>query len=120
MAERECPYCGKLVYDKLVQCSYCRETLPESPFSARGSTGAKMRRAASAGNGDRNVHKGLLYMLLAGVIGYFSSGSSGWELPVTVPHVITSYLSLLLFLSGLGLTVYGFYLRHRALGGELR
>ena len=29
MAHRECPFCGKLVYDQLTQCSHCRETLPE-------------------------------------------------------------------------------------------
>lgn len=118
MGSRECPYCGKLVFDRLTQCSFCRETLPES-----WSSGAKKGRRARpepdadwlAETADRKVHKGLLFMLLAGVIGYFGSGSSALKLPVAVPQVIVSYLSLLLFLGGLGLCVYGLYLRHRSL-----
>lgn len=121
MASRECPFCGKLVYDRLVQCPYCRETLPSSPFAKSEAESARSDKAArSADGGDKKVHQGLLYMLLAAVIGYFSSGSSGWKLPVTVPAIITSYLSLLLFLGGLGLCVYGFYLRHKSLGDSLQ
>jgi len=53
-------------------------------------------------------------MLMAAVIGYFVSGSSGWSLPVPVPQLVANYLLPLLFLSGLGLSLYGLYLRHRA------
>jgi len=51
-------------------------------------------------------------MLMAAVIGYFASGSSIWTLPVPVPSLLANYLLPLLFLSGLGLSLYGLYLRH--------
>jgi hypothetical protein len=104
MALRECPYCGKLVYDQLTQCSYCRETLPEM----------KVARAEAAPAGGDRIRRGLLFMLMAAVMGYFASGSSGWSLPVPVPQLVANYLLPLLFLSGLGLSLYGLYLRHRA------
>lgn len=103
MALRECPYCGKLVYDQLTQCSSCRETLPE----------ARVPRAAAAPAGGDRIRRGLLFMLMAAVIGYFASGSSIWTLPVPVPSLLVNYLLPLLFLSGLGLSVHGLYLRHR-------
>ncbi|HXX43491.1 MAG TPA: hypothetical protein VEJ38_02095 [Candidatus Acidoferrales bacterium] len=103
MAQRECPYCGKLVYERLTQCSYCRETLPA----------VKAIKTAPPGGGDR-IRRGLLFMLMAAVMGYFASGSSLWSLPVPVPQLVSIYLLPLLFLSGLGLSLYGLYLRHRA------
>ena len=57
------------------------------------------------------VRRGLLYMFLAAVIHYFAGGYSGMTLPFPLSPVVTAYLSPLLFLSGLGLTGYGFYLR---------
>ena len=104
MALRECPYCGKLVYDQLTQCSYCRETLPET----------KAPRATAAPAGGDRIRRGLLFMLMAAVMGYFVSGSSGWSLPMPVPQLVGYYLLPLLFLSGLGLSLYGVYLRHRS------
>jgi len=53
-------------------------------------------------------------MLMAAVVGYFASGSSMWTLPVPVPSLLANYLLPLLFLSGLGLSLHGLYLRHRA------
>jgi hypothetical protein len=53
-------------------------------------------------------------MLMAAVIGYFVSGSSGWALPVPVPELVAHYLLPLLFLSGLGMSLHGLYLRHRS------
>ncbi|HXX18339.1 MAG TPA: hypothetical protein VEJ46_02960 [Candidatus Acidoferrum sp.] len=103
MALRECPYCGKLVYDQLTQCSHCRETLPQ----------AVARKAVAPVGGDR-IRRGLLFMLMAAVVGYFASGSSMWTLPVPVPSLLANYLLPLLFLSGLGLSLHGLYLRHRA------
>ncbi len=104
MATRECPYCGKIVFDKQTQCNYCRETLPE----------VRRPRAAtvSADGGDR-IRRGLLFMLMAASIGYFTSSSSALTLPVSVPPAVTIYLSPLLFLSGLGLSLHGLYLRHK-------
>jgi hypothetical protein len=52
-------------------------------------------------------------MLLAAVIHYFAGGYSAMDLPIPITQVVTVYLSPLLFLGGLGLTLYGFYLRIR-------
>lgn len=103
MAQRECPFCGKLVYERLTQCNYCRETLPEP----------KAIRTAAPQGGDR-IRRGLLFMFMAAVMGYFVSGSSLYSLPVPVPQLVSNYLLPLLFLGGLGLSLYGVYLRHRA------
>lgn len=105
MALRECPYCGKMVYDRLTQCTYCREGLPKIWARAASSPGA-------AGGGSE-IRRGLLFMLLAGVIGYFASGASPLNLPVSVSPVVTTYFSPLLFLSGLGLSLHGIYVQLR-------
>lgn len=104
MATRECPFCGKMVFEHLTQCAYCRESLPE----VRRPKSVLPRPA-----GKENIRRGLLFMLAAAVVGYFASGSSPLTLPVAVPPIVSSYLSPLLFLSGLGLTLHGVYLRHR-------
>ncbi len=103
MTSRECPYCGKMVYDILTQCSYCRETLPEK----------KIRASGGEQSGGDTIRRGLLYMLLAGVVGYFASGSSPLKIPVFVPHPVVIYLSPLLFLSGLALSLRGLYQHFR-------
>jgi hypothetical protein len=53
-------------------------------------------------------------MLLAGVIQYFAGGYSSFTVPVGVPPVVTAYLAPAVFLSGLGLLIYGFYLRAKS------
>jgi hypothetical protein len=53
-------------------------------------------------------------MLLAGVIYYFSGGYSAFTLPIEVSSAVNTYLAPLLFLGGLGLTLYGVYLRYRS------
>ena len=60
--------------------------------------------------GRRQIRRGLLYMLLAGVIQYFAAGYSSFTLPISVPPVVTTYLAPVVFVSGLGLGIYGFYL----------
>jgi hypothetical protein len=65
-------------------------------------------------DGRGKIRQGLLYMLLAAVIHYFAGGYSAMELPLPIEQVVTFYLSPLLFLSGLGLVLYGFYLRRKA------
>ncbi len=104
MAMRECPYCGKIVYDRQTQCTYCRETLPELRLPKA------VARPAEGGDG---IRRGLLFMLLAASIAYFSSSVSALTLPILVPPAVTIYLSPLLFLSGLGLSLHGLYLRHK-------
>ena len=53
-------------------------------------------------------------MLLAGVIQYFAAGYSGFTLPIAVPPVVTTYLAPVVFLSGFGLLLYGYYLRSKS------
>jgi hypothetical protein len=98
--KRQCPYCGVLLLRNYAECPYCHETLPKirtvevAPVARRGQ-----------------IRRGLLCMLLAAVIHYFAAGHSAMDLPFPIAPVVTVYLSPLLFLSGLGLTLYGFYSR---------
>jgi len=79
----------------------------------RSFQAAPSRSRATANDGSSHtIRRGLLYMFLAAVIGYFASGSSPWMLPVSVPHAVTIYLVPLLFVSGLVLSLYGFYKRN--------
>jgi hypothetical protein len=103
MATRDCPFCGKQVFDKLTQCPYCRESLSQAPKV----------RPVSASDGGAQIRRGLLCVLLATVIGYFAGGYSPLNLPTPVMPIITAYLSPFLFLCGLGLTVHGYYLQHK-------
>jgi len=51
-------------------------------------------------------------MLLGGVIHYFAAGyAAPLRIPVAFMPVVTTYLSSLLILGGLGLTVFGLYQR---------
>jgi len=95
-ALRQCVHCGRQVPSDRAQCPNCREALPQV-------------RAAEQPRAGRSteIRRGLLYMLLAGVIHYFAGGYSAMNLPFPINPVVTVYLSPMLFLSGLGLTVYG-------------
>ena len=88
----------------LTQCPYCREAVPQVQLTRR--TGP---------DGKAQMRRGLLYMLLAAVIYYFAAGYAAplW-LPVQVLPVVVNYLLPLLFLAGLGLTVYGLFLHFRS------
>ena len=88
----------------LAQCPSCREAVPQVQLTRR--TGP---------DGRQQMRRGLLYMLLAAVIYYLAGGYSAplW-LPVQVLPVVTNYLLPLLFLGGLGLTLYGLFLRMRS------
>jgi hypothetical protein len=97
---RQCPYCGQLVHDSLAECPHCHETIPELRADAPAP-----RRSDDA---RRKIRRGLLCMLLAAVIHYFAGGYSAMELPFPIQPVVTVYLAPLLFLAGLGLSLYGF------------
>jgi len=88
----------------LTQCPFCREAVPQVQLSRRNGTGWR-----------RHVRRGLLYMLLAGVIHYFAGGYGApifkIPLPAPVMPLVTQYLTPLVFLGGLGLTVYGLFLK---------
>src|ERR1700704_710910 len=98
---RRCVFCGKSMAARLTQCPFCREAVPQVQLSRR--TGP---------DGRRQIRRGLLYMLLAGVIHYFAGGySMPIQLPILILPLVTDYLSPLLFLGGLGMTIYGLFLR---------
>jgi hypothetical protein len=88
----------------LTQCPFCREAVPQVQLTRR-----------SGPNGHQQMRRGLLYMLLAAVIYYFAAGYAAplW-LPVQVLPVVTNYLLPLLFFGGLGLSIYGVFLRFKS------
>jgi hypothetical protein len=103
LSTRPCVFCGKSMLAHLTRCPHCREDIPLVHVSSRTRTG-----------GRHEIRRGLLYMLLAGVIQYFAAGYSNFTLPIAVPPLVTAYLAPVVFLSGLGLLIYGFYLRAKS------
>jgi len=104
LATRPCVFCGKSMLAHLTRCPHCREDVPKVHLSSsRPRTG-----------GGLEIRRGLLYMLLAGVIQYFAGGYSPFTLPITVSPIVTTYLAPAVFISGLGLLIYGFYLRGKS------
>lgn len=102
---RTCVYCGKPFAGHLNRCPFCREAVPE----------VRILRTGGGPDGRAQIRRGLLFMFLAAVIHYFAAGySAPLQVPVFVMPVVTDYLTPLLFLSGLGLTLYGLYLRIRS------
>ena len=100
-------HCGKPISIRLRQCPFCREANPEIP---------RPRSSGGTGNitGRFEIRRGLLYMLLAAVIYYFSGGYSPFTLPIAVSSAVNTYLAPVVFLGGLGFTLYGVYLRFRS------
>ena len=102
-ATRPCSYCGKPIPSQLNRCPYCREEVPE------------VRLATRAGkDGGRQIQRGLVYMLLGAVIYYFAGGYSPFPLPIPMNPDLVLRLAQLVFLGGMGLCAYGFYLRIRS------
>jgi len=97
---RQCGYCGKYTPVTRTECPHCHESFVSLPTASRLRTPTR-----------GEIRRGLLYMLLAGVIHYFASGYSGMDLPLPISPVIPLYLTPLLFFGGLGFVVYGFYRR---------
>ena len=101
---RQCAFCGKPIAANLNQCPFCREMVPQVRLS-RSSTDA----------GRQHIRRGLLYMLLAGVIYYFAAGyAKPLEIPITIQPAINNFLAPLLFLGGLGLTLFGLVLKAKS------
>src|SRR5579863_361462 len=99
-ASRPCSYCGKPVPSRLNRCPYCREEVPEVRLSSRFGK-----------NGRREIRRGLMYMLLGGVIYYFAGGYSALSLPFKLNPLVIAYLAPVVFLGGLGMSLYGVFLR---------
>lgn len=106
MGMRQCAFCGKPIGAHVNQCPFCREMQPQMP---------KVRLSSSTGAGGQQVRRGLLYMLMAGVIYYFAAGyAKPLEVPVAIQPAVINYLTPLLFLGGLGLTFYGLILKAKS------
>jgi hypothetical protein len=104
---RTCVYCGKPFAVHLNRCPFCREAVPE----------VRLARVSGPGGPDGRVQirRGLLYMFLAAVIHYFAAGySAPLQVPVFVLPLVTDYLTPSLFLGGLGLTLYGLFLKFKS------
>lgn len=107
MGMRQCAFCGKPIGAHVNQCPFCREIQPQMPQMRLSSV--------SGGAGGQKIRRGLLYMLLAGVIYYFAAGyAKPLEIPVAIQPAVINYLTPLLFLSGLGLTLYGLILKAKS------
>ena len=96
---RQCAFCGKSIRVTLNQCPFCREMVPQVRLASSRS---------GSSDGHQMIRRGLLAVLLAGVIHYFAAGyAMPLKLPVDVMPIVANVLSPLLFLGGLGLTIYG-------------
>jgi hypothetical protein len=106
---QRCAYCGKQMAARLKQCPFCREAVPTVQVT---------RRSISASDGHSQIRRGLLYMLLGAVIHYFAGGYGApiFQIPLPAPvmPLVTQYLTPLLFLGGLGFTLYGLFLKVRS------
>ncbi|MGB0035617.1 MAG: hypothetical protein WBP79_09100 [Candidatus Acidiferrales bacterium] len=107
MGSLQCPFCGRSVHQLMKQCPSCREALPQAAHPV-------IVEARVEDSGGGKIRRGLLCMLLAAVVGYFSGGYSALKIPYPFDPIVTTYLSPLLFLSGLGLTFHGLYLQHKS------
>ena len=112
MAARQCPFCGKMISDLHSHCPFCREAVPAVPGSQVAFSASSRGLRGSENIGNRKIRQGLLYMLLAAVVQYLAGGYGGYflKVPIHILPVVTSYLTPLLFVAGLGLTIYGFFL----------
>jgi len=99
---RGCPFCGKPIRVDAAQCPFCREAIEQ----------VRLRRGSSP-DANAKIRRGLLYVLLGGVAHYFAAGYSGLNLPVTIPSVVTTYGTPLIFACGIGLILYGTFLHLR-------
>jgi hypothetical protein len=104
-ATQQCIHCGKQIRRNLRQCPYCREEQ-----GAAQPIAAAAQRTPPAGN----FRNGLLLMLLAAAVHYFAGGFSPLVLPGEISSPLLTYLAPLLFLSGLAMSLWAFFLRVRA------
>jgi hypothetical protein len=104
MEMRQCAFCGKAIAGHLNQCPFCREMVPQVRLSRSSSVAWR-----------QPIRRGLLYMLLAGVIYYFAAGyAKPLEIPIAIQPAVINYLAPLLFLGGLGLALFGLVLKAKS------
>ena len=102
---RQCIHCGKQIRRGLMQCPYCREAQPE--YRSAPTASPKIQTAG-------HFRSGLLLMLLSAAVQYFAGGYSPLVLPGDISSPLLTYLVPLLFVGGLAMTLWGFFLRVRA------
>jgi hypothetical protein len=90
MTTRQCPYCGIAVSTERAECPHCHAAIPE----------VRMRREHDF-HSDAEIRKGL-------------------QVPIPVQPVVTSILSPLLFLGGLGLVIHGYFQRRHTYSHTVR
>jgi hypothetical protein len=101
VSTQQCVYCGKRVAPHQEQCPHCREAVPKvrlgpAPTSSTSTVkGGQMRR-------------GILYIILGLVIHYISPRAEMLNLPFSINPTV-NYLSMLVFLAGLALALFGFF-----------
>ena len=101
---QQCIHCGRQIRRGVTQCPYCREAQAEqrpSMYAPQIQTHGHLRH-------------GLLLMLLSGVVHYFAGGYSPLALPGGINSPLLSYLVPLIFVCGLAMSLWGFFLRIRA------
>src|SRR5260370_1848877 len=96
--KRRWVFCGKHIAAHLTQCPFCREAVPQVQLSRR--TGP---------DGHHQIRRGLLYILLAGVIYYFAAGyDTTFPIPLSTPSLslLTQFSAPLLFIGSLAFTMH--------------
>ena len=106
MDKKSCPFCGKPVSVSLDRCPFCREAIPTVRLDANAG--------GTPSGGRANIRRGLLWVLLAGVVYYFAGGHSSFKLPVEVPSFVNVYLTPILFLGGAAMVLYGLFQKIRS------
>lgn len=103
MGMRQCPFCGKFTLEQVTQCPFCRESLTSVPQVTGFDVGHE--------GANKQIRRGLIYMVLAAAAHYFLAGYSPVQFPLTVIPQVTELMIPFLFLAGVGLVILGIYRR---------
>ncbi|HEX9760416.1 MAG TPA: hypothetical protein VGA40_05835 [Candidatus Acidoferrales bacterium] len=102
MARKQCTFCGEFALETAAMCPRCREAFPA----------VTMQGSLDPVQGKREIRRGILYVVLSGVVHYFTAGYSGMQLPLSIIiPAVDDFLLPFLALCGMGLIVLGFYRR---------
>jgi hypothetical protein len=101
----QCIHCGKLIGRHLRHCPYCREAQGERRLPSVASS-----KAPTQGH----FRSGLLLMMMAATAQYFLSGNNPLLLPNEMNAPLLRYVVPTAFVSGLAMSVWGFFQRVRA------